>query len=123
MLHGTSSADWLIGEAGNDQLYGGTGNNTLKGGTGADKLNGGLGKDTFVYSSNLDSIVGASDIINQFVVGSDKIDMSALNITVSNLVITSAGSLLFNVTHTASANFLLQVESTSGLTASDFVLA
>jgi hypothetical protein len=54
---------------------------------------------------------------------SDKIDFSALGVTVANLVINNAGGALFNVTHTASSSFLIQVQSNAILTTSDFILA
>lgn len=95
------SNDRLMGGAGNDILYGGAGNDTLFGGKGDDILIGGLdrdvlyggaGKDIFTFFNNAyvddfrdndydfsESYVGAGgrDVIKDFKVGEDKIDLTA----------------------------------------------
>lgn len=96
-LYGVASNDILIGGAGNDYLYGSAGNDWLEGGSGADRLmgsagndrlfgssgrdwlNGGIGADSFVFLSLSDSRTTAVDIIEDFVHGIDKIDLSAID--------------------------------------------
>ncbi len=72
MLLGGSGDDQLLGNFGRDDLQGGFGNDLLLGGESRDTLTGGMGNDIFVYHS----IVDAGDIITDFEVGSDKIDLS-----------------------------------------------
>ena len=87
-LQGTAAEDTMLGLAGNDSLAGGAGDDRLDGGAGMDTLSGGAGADTFVFSSTLDSyrnynVGGANlgDLITDFDVTADKIDLSALGIT------------------------------------------
>ena len=61
------------GGGGNDTITGGSGDDTLVGGAGNDLLVGNGGSDTFVFSSGSDQ-----DIIQNFEVSQDLIDVSAL---------------------------------------------
>ena len=96
VLTGDTGSDLMAGDIGADTLYGGIGADTMAGGDGADLLTGGafgtdsmtggLGADTFIYVSANDSFATlAADVITDFEVGIDKIDLSAL----------VAGDLLF----------------------------
>jgi len=87
-LNGNSLDNWLKGGGGNDTLYGENGNDTIegnggddliRGGAGADILYGYAGADTFRYTLNTDSLVASPDQIKDFVSGTDKIDMSAID--------------------------------------------
>jgi uncharacterized delta-60 repeat protein len=80
-ITGGSGADTLLGLAGNDLLTGGAGNDSLTGGAGVDTLAGGAGNDRFIYTATTDSGTTAllRDIINDFTVGADKIDVSAID--------------------------------------------
>jgi Ca2+-binding RTX toxin-like protein len=80
-ITGGTAADTLLGLAGNDTLTGGAGNDSLTGGAGADVLIGGAGNDRFIYTATTDSGTTAvlRDIINDFTVGSDSIDVSAID--------------------------------------------
>jgi Ca2+-binding RTX toxin-like protein len=69
-LFGGAAADALVGGGGADQLHGGGG---------ADMLRGGAGADLFRYSATTDSVLGASDTIEDFVVGQDKIDLNRID--------------------------------------------
>ncbi|MEG5263024.1 putative Ig domain-containing protein [Pseudomonas sp. JDS28PS106] len=87
-LQGTDGKDTLLGLAGNDSLAGGGGDDRLDGGAGQDTLSGGAGADTFVFSSRTDSYRNYSegganlgDLITDFDVTTDKIDLSALGFT------------------------------------------
>ncbi|UZD98922.1 putative Ig domain-containing protein [Pseudomonas mediterranea] len=118
-LSGSDSADTLLGLAGNDSLNGGAGDDKLDGGAGMDTLTGGAGADTFVFSNRLDSYrnyntggVNLGDLITDFNVASDKIDLSALGFTglgdgkndTVYLVLNSAGTKTYIKSLTADAN-------------------
>ncbi|EEW24415.1 calcium-binding protein [Rhodobacter ferrooxidans] len=79
-IGGTDGADLLLGSAANDMITGGTGNDSLKGdlgddilldGAGSDSLWGGAGADVFVLAAD-----GVADVIRDFQVGIDRIDLS-----------------------------------------------
>ncbi|WLG82307.1 glycosyl hydrolase family 28-related protein [Pseudomonas cucumis] len=88
LLLGSDSADTLLGLAGNDSLNGGAGSDKLDGGAGMDTLTGGAGADTFVFSNRLDSYrnyntggANLGDLITDFDISADKIDLSAMGFT------------------------------------------
>ena len=74
-LTGTES-DTIYGYGGNDLINAGNGSDVLIGGTGNDTLIGGAGSDIFVF----DGRDFGSDTITDFVIGTDKLDLSALGI-------------------------------------------
>ena len=80
-LYGSKYNDTLTGKAAGNALYGDSGNDTLNGGAGADTLVGGTGNDTFVLASVTDTGItkGTWDVITDFVSGTDKIDLSAID--------------------------------------------
>ncbi len=91
-IAGTSAADSLdftgitlngvtqiAGGGGNDTLVGSAGNDTILGGAGADVLTSGDGNDSFVFSSVGESRGRTFDQINDFLVGSDVIDLSGID--------------------------------------------
>ncbi|QNN64638.1 M10 family metallopeptidase C-terminal domain-containing protein [Sphingomonas rhizophila] len=84
-VEGGLGADMLIGGAFADGLTGGEGNDLVAGGYGADQLFGGAGSDRFIFLSANDSIGSASDLIQDFETGIDRIDLSALATTSVNL--------------------------------------
>src|SRR5262249_31999250 len=94
-LTGNTLANTLIGNSAANTLNGGGGNDILKGGGGNDVLTGGAGSDRFVFETN-----PGADRITDFVKGTDKIDLDAFNITMTQV-------------HTAvsGANLLVQVDS------------
>ncbi len=71
-LYGDGGNDALYGENGNDKLYGGDGADKLIGGAGDDQLTGGSGVDTFVFGPG-----SGSDTVTDFIIGTDKIDLTA----------------------------------------------
>jgi Ca2+-binding RTX toxin-like protein len=72
-LTGNAGNNTLTGNGGNDYLYGNAGDDTLIGGLGNDNLNGGVGNDNFRFNNANEGI----DRIQDFVVGNDKIQISA----------------------------------------------
>ncbi len=80
-LDGGSGNDTLVGGTGNDLLGGGAGDDSLTGGRGVDQLTGGSGADTFLFTSRVDSLHGASDLITDFSAARDLINVSALGYT------------------------------------------
>jgi Ca2+-binding RTX toxin-like protein len=83
VLTGSASANVLMGLGGNDTLNGGGGADTMIGGAGADTLTGGAGNDTFVFNATGDSSPAAPDVVTDFLHGTDKIDLSAIDANTS----------------------------------------
>ena len=80
-LDGGDGNDLLQGASGGDYLLGGGGADILIGSYGADVLVGGGGADIFRYTTYNESISNgsiASDIIDDFQTGSDRIDVTGL---------------------------------------------
>lgn len=80
LILGDGGNDSLFGQDGNDVIQGGSGNDLLSGGDGSDTLTGGAGADLFVFS-DLTGAGGGSDVITDFVRGTDRIDLSGLGLT------------------------------------------
>ena len=123
----------VIGSAYGDLIQADNGVDRITGGGGADKLYAGTGassQDTFVYTGYSDSnTVHGYDTIVGFKAGVDKIDVSAMDVSAVNLVISTKG--LSNTVYVeqtpgvynASTNLALSINTaaTGGLHASDFV--
>jgi Ca2+-binding RTX toxin-like protein len=69
----------LFGGSGSDTLRGGDGDDLLMGGFRPDSLNGGPGADTFRYVAATDSTYNLLDLIGDFQVGVDKVDVSRVD--------------------------------------------
>ena len=83
-LDGKNGIDVLAGGAGNDTLDGGSGDDTLNGGAGNDRLVGGLGVDRYLFAdAGTDTIVGYQR--------GEKIDLSALAVTLANVTVSATG--------------------------------
>ena len=93
-LSGGDGSDILQGGSGIDILTGGAGNDTLVGGAGADTLTGGTGADTFIVNtSDASTTIGGTgnagtisgfDVIKDFEVASDTLDMQGTVATAAN---------------------------------------
>uniref|UniRef100_UPI003561B6D9 calcium-binding protein n=1 Tax=Loktanella salsilacus TaxID=195913 RepID=UPI003561B6D9 len=70
-LMGTMGGDVLTGLGGNDRLVGGYGDDILRDGAGEDVMLGGAGADIFFLSND-----GQRDVIQDFELGVDRIDLS-----------------------------------------------
>lgn len=66
--------DIIDGGAGNDTIFGQEGDDRITGGIGDDLLSGGIGDDLFVLADG-----SGNDIITDFEIGSDLLDVSLLN--------------------------------------------
>lgn len=80
-LYGEPGNDYLLGEDGNDTLAGIVGKDTMNGGGGADYLIGGERADVFAFYSHIETGLapGSRDIIADFEVGLDKIDLRKID--------------------------------------------
>ena len=85
LLSGTENDDILLGQGGEDTLDGGVGNDILVGGSGDDILIGGLGgdiltggegSDVFTWHSSSLGDTPQSDVITDFQLDSDKLDLT-----------------------------------------------
>jgi Ca2+-binding RTX toxin-like protein len=85
VIAGRGGDDNLYGAEGHDKVYGGTGNDLMGGGLGGDVLWGGLGNDTFYIELNSDS-----EIIRDFVHGTDKVDVYEFKFTSGSQVLSKA---------------------------------
>lgn len=142
-LLGSDSPDTLLGLAGNDSLSGGAGDDKLDGGAGMDSLTGGTGADIFAFSNRLDSYrnyntggANLSDVITDFDITADKIDLSAIGFTglgdgknnTVYVVLNSAGTKTYIKSLTADANgnrfeVTLDGNYLNKLTSANFVFA
>ncbi len=78
-LTGNEAANLLKGGGGADTLSGLGGSDVLDGGAGADMLLGGAGADVFDFNSTQDSPSNARDTIQDFVRGSEHIDLRTID--------------------------------------------
>jgi Ca2+-binding RTX toxin-like protein len=128
-LTGSSHDDVLTGNSAANVLTGGDGNDILNGGSGADTLIGGLGNDTFVFKVLADSSPAAPDTIDDFIHGSDKIDLSALDANLSvagNQAFSFGGQNSSAVAHSVTwfengGNTIIQADA-NGNTSADFLV-
>ena len=79
-LIASDTGSLLKGNAGNDILIGGGGGDRIVGGSGVDTMTGGAGADAFAFSSG-DSLAasGKHDLITDFTVGVDKVDLTGID--------------------------------------------
>ena len=97
-LTGSGQNDALVGGGGNDTLIGNGGIDTITGGAGNDSMTGGTGPDTFVFAAT--ALLNGSDIVADFLAGSDVLNVSAfesagavVNITGAPALTTTAGTV------------------------------
>lgn len=146
-INGLAGNDLIKGLGGNDTLIGGIGNDTLIGGAGADILTGGKGADIFKFTALSDSGITSKtrDTITDFLSGTDKIDLSAIDANeklAGDQAFTFIGSAAFSKTNASgqlrfdstskilygstdadtSPEFSIQLNGVTNLSASDFIL-
>lgn len=98
LIDGGLGSDVIAGDAGDDVLIGGGGDDTLQGNAGHDRLSGGQGTDTLKGGLDADLFDFDSttadegiDIIQDFVPGSDRIDLATIFAATGAIV--TAGNL------------------------------
>lgn len=145
-LDGGEGDDLLYGDGGKDVLIGGAGNDRLEGGAGRDVLTGGGGNDLFAFVSLSDSgnSAGKADVISDFTVGEDRIDVSGIDAITGELddpfiflgeaaytgtagelrTFTQASDLFVagDVDGDGRTDFMIKVAGNSTLTSGDFIL-
>ncbi len=139
-LSGGSGNDTLIGGIGNDTLLGGAGRDIIIGGAGRDSLVGGAGNDVFDFNALIDlgKNQKSRDVISDFSIGKDKIDLSSIgldlklpekqsfvfveNFNAAGQVKFSNGVVYLNVDGDLAAEYQIRVLGASTLSASDFIL-
>tara|TARA_R110002110_G_scaffold400592_4_gene617135 strand:+ start:3852 stop:5384 length:1533 start_codon:yes stop_codon:yes gene_type:complete len=89
ILTGGELDDLLSGGAGNDRLSGAAGDDHILAGTGQDTLTGGAGADVFVFTAD-----GASDLITDFQIGADRIDLAGWGMIYDISALTIRGNAL-----------------------------
>lgn len=145
VITGNAGRSHLFGLAGDDRLDGGDGADVLNGGLGRDFLTGGAGADRFDFDTLADSTpsVGGRDIILDFTIGEDRIDLTGIDADTSTagnqaFVLAdrfhdSAGELLIiqrndstvvqgDVDGDGRADFALVLRGEHALTTADFLL-
>ena len=156
VINGLGGNDRLTGGLGNDTLNGGDGNDTLIGGDGKDILNGGNGDDILIGGDDMDTMTGGAgkdifrfevkgdsltsssrDVIADFVVGQDKIDLSGIDANTSLLArgdqaftfvgtaarFTGAGQLRYSYQIIGGKEYTLVEGNTDSGSAADFSIA
>ncbi|TMJ19752.1 MAG: serine 3-dehydrogenase [Alphaproteobacteria bacterium] len=78
-LTGNNASNLLIGNGGNDVILGGKGTDRIEGGAGGDVFAFGGPGDSMDYTYRSDGKKLSPDIITDFVSGTDKIDLSAID--------------------------------------------
>lgn len=144
-LEGGAGQDRLDGGNGEDVLLGGSGEDTLIGRAGFDTLFGGTGTDDFVFRNvaEIGTALGLQDIIHDFEVGQDVLDLSLLDanalvagnqaftfigaaafggITAQLRYSTANGRLQGDVNGDGIADFSLLLSNRAALTVDDIVL-
>ncbi len=119
VINGMGGNDTIFGKSGNDILRGQEGNDILNGGIGADILSGGEGNDIFVYSNPIDSTATSFDLITDFVSGTDKIDLSALNLDFAGLNINFDGAN--TIVENAASGLMIELQGNVNLVQNDFI--
>ena len=129
-LAGGAGDDDLLGDTGNDFLDGGDGNDTLDGGFGNDTLIGGLSDDTLYGDFGLDVFVyakaGGIDIIQDFTIRQDRLDLTALELLTVEAALSYATQVktdtVFDFTSIDSGTILLQGVPLASLGAGDLLI-
>jgi Ca2+-binding RTX toxin-like protein len=89
-LSGMDGNDILMGLAGNDLISGGAGKDYIFAGTGVDTVSGGSGADRFIWKNVDESVFTGGkpqDVIADFDQYLDRVDLSALDIGLSDLLV------------------------------------
>lgn len=118
-VSGEDGGDALFGTGTADILDGGADDDIIFGGGGADTLSGGGGRDIFLYRRVEDSVGPAIDTIADFTSGTDRIDLTALN--VQSVTIQADGG--FSILNAVTAAGTLSIRVSGALSQADLVLS
>lgn len=152
IIYGDGGHDHINGGAENDSLYGGNGRDAIIGGEGADSIVGGAGKDiltsgsgadrfTFLTVSESGQTARTRDVITDFEVMYDKIDLRSIDADInsdgdqafkfigSSAFTKTAGELKFSngliladINADGRADFKIELTGITEISASDFIL-
>lgn len=86
-ITGNSGSNVLLGGAGADRLISYAGSDSLNGGAGHDILEGGSGPDIFAFDAG-----SGTDLITDFEVGTDLIDVTSLGIAYADMTIVNSAA-------------------------------
>ena len=75
LVTGTPGNDVIEGTSGDDELLGGSGQDIIRGGPGSDTMTGGDDRDIFRWNQG---DIGSLDLITDFQLGTDKLDLTGL---------------------------------------------
>ncbi len=117
-LVGSAQGDTLTGDAGANRINGAGGNDTILGGDGDDVLIGGAGSDTFDFGAG-----HGADTINDFVSGTDKLDLSAFFNLFSEVQAAATQVGANTVINTGSGTITLLGFTATNLQAGDVIFA
>ncbi|SFE41999.1 Ca2+-binding protein, RTX toxin-related [Sulfitobacter brevis] len=132
---GGAGNDVIVAGAGTNQIFGGLGNDTVFAGFGRDVISGGPGADVFVFNSVAQAGIGTGrDVITDFKVGADKINLDPLNLTfigaaafseagqVAYLVGGSTGFLVGDIDGDGAADFAIEITGAPSISTGDLFL-
>jgi Ca2+-binding RTX toxin-like protein len=135
---GTAKNDVIIGNIGPDVLRGHGGDDRMDGGLGKDTMIGGPGRDTFAFNSATETGTTTPDVITDFNLGKDKIDVSNMlpsqfSFIGNQAFHATAGELRYEVTQTGilvqgdldgngAADFAIELQGISRIGVGDFIL-
>lgn len=128
-LIGGTGDDRIIGDTGNDNLNGDDGNDWISAGSGNDRVDPGQGNDTMSMGAGNDTIaldwsydkIGGIDVVSDFAVGSDKIQVYHYQADMSFEQLDIHDSADGAIIATAHGSITLLHVATSQLSAADFL--
>ncbi|TAD90842.1 MAG: calcium-binding protein [Alphaproteobacteria bacterium] len=123
---GDAGSDTLFGVSGANQLFGGDGDDVVRGGSDADTISGGAGNDLLFGDAGGDSfriqLGGGFDVIADFQVGSDTIDLRDCSITAASFGTLSQTAATNGVILWISATQSISIVGLSAVSISDVVV-
>ena len=136
VLYGGQDNDRLHGGLGNDTLFGWLGNDRLSGGGGVDRMAGGAGADVFIFATAAEAgSLALHDRISDFSVGSDRLDLAAIqagqtfigaagfgNVAGQVRYDGASGLLSGDLNGDGAADYVIELTNHAPITAADLIL-